>query len=163
MSTTTTTETLDENYWCGNNKINGNFGTKNIVSEDSIVGDFDTIPLIDVAGIFSPEISERKKVAEKLHDACTRVGFFYIQNHGIPQESVDAIFDCGKKFFDLSFDEKMEVYINNTPHYRGFTPLGGAGSPGPDGQGSKCSFSTSMCRFAQFSNKYWPHIVSIRC
>lgn len=134
---TTTTEVLNENYWCGNNKINGTFGTNKILSEDSIVGDFDTIPLIDVAGIFSPDVYERKKVAAQLYDACTRVGFFYIQNHGISQESIDAVFNWGKRFFALSFDEKMEIYINNTPNYRGYTPLGGSGSPGPAGQGSK--------------------------
>ncbi|KUJ08410.1 Clavaminate synthase-like protein [Mollisia scopiformis] len=134
MSTTTTV--LDENYWCGNNKINGNFGTNTVSSEDSIVGDFDTIPLIDVAGIFNPDISERKKVAAQLYDACTRVGFFYIENHGISQDLVNAVFDCGKEFFALSFDEKMEIYINNMPNYRGYTPLGGSGSSGPDGQGN---------------------------
>ncbi len=134
---TTTTEVLNENYWCGNNKINGTFGTSKILSEDSIVGDFDTIPLIDIAGIFSPDISERKKVATQLYDACTRVGFFYIKNHGISEESIDAVFDWGKEFFALPFDEKMEIYINNIPNYRGYTPLGGSGSPGPDGQRSK--------------------------
>lgn len=132
-----TTVVLDENYWCGNKKINGNFGTNTILSEDSTVGDFDTIPLIDVAGIYNSELSERKKVATQLYDACTRVGFFYIQNHGIPGSLIDAVFSCGKQFFDLSFEEKMEIYINNIPNYRGYTPLGGSGSTGPDGRGSK--------------------------
>jgi hypothetical protein len=83
MLTTTTTVALDENYWCGNNKINGNFGANIIRSDDSVLGEFDTIPIIDIAGVFSSELCGRKKVAAKLHDACTRVGFFYIQNHGI--------------------------------------------------------------------------------
>jgi len=33
----------------------------------------------------------------------------------------------------------MEVYIGNTPHYRGFTPLCGAGTAGKDGKGSLSS------------------------
>lgn len=31
----------------------------------------------------------------------------------------------------------MEVYIDNTPHYRGYTPLYGAGRPDADGKGSR--------------------------
>lgn len=46
------------------------------------------------------------------------------------------MFEWGKKFFDLPFEEKMEVYIDNTPHYRGFTPLYGAGRPDGEGRGS---------------------------
>ncbi|RFU25908.1 hypothetical protein B7463_g10436, partial [Scytalidium lignicola] len=134
-TTTTTSEGLDENYWCAKNKINGNFGSE-ILSDDAIVGDFDSLPLIDIAGIFSDDLEERKKVAAQLREACTKVGFFYIENHGIPQEDIDTVFNMGKKFFELPFDEKMEVYINNTPHYRGYTPLYGGGSAGPDGKGN---------------------------
>jgi isopenicillin N synthase-like dioxygenase len=49
---------------------------------------------------------------------------------------IDSVFECGKEFVVLSFEEKMDTYINNIPNYRGYTPLGGSESPGPDGQGS---------------------------
>lgn len=101
-----------------------------------VEGDFDTIPVVDISGMFSEDINIRKKVAAELRSACTTVGFFYMENHGIPKDLVDAQFEWGKKFFELPFEQKMEVYIDNTPHFRGYTPLQGSGKPGPDGKGS---------------------------
>lgn len=51
---------------------------------NSVAGDFDSFPVIDVGAIRSYELEQRKAVAAKIRDACTRVGFFYIENHGIP-------------------------------------------------------------------------------
>lgn len=121
--------------------------------EGIAVGDFDTIPVLDISGMFSEDIEVRKKVAAELREACTTVGFFYMENHGIPQELVDAQFEWGKKFFDLPFEQKMEVYIDNTPHYRGFTPLQGSGKPGPDGKGST-SYGIHMCHENYYADTY---------
>jgi isopenicillin N synthase-like dioxygenase len=106
-------------------------------SQNTIIGNFDTIPVLNVSGMFSNDIAERKKFAALLRDACMRVGFFYIENHGIPSKLVDEAFEWGKKFFDLPFAEKMEVYIDNTPHFRGYTPLHGSGKPDAEGKGSE--------------------------
>jgi isopenicillin N synthase-like dioxygenase len=78
-------------------------------SQDTIVGNFDTIQILDVSGMFSSNIAERRKFAAALRDACMRVGFFYIENHGISNSLVDDTFQWGKKFFDLPFEEKREV------------------------------------------------------
>ncbi|KAI9737026.1 MAG: hypothetical protein M1834_000615 [Cirrosporium novae-zelandiae] len=136
MSTTATVTTIAEAEWGSSNKYGNIYGTTDIKSEDSIVGNFDSIPIINVGGIFSENIEDRKAVAAQLRDACTRVGFFYIENHGIPEELLDRVFQLGKEFFALPFEEKMETYINNTSHYRGFTPLYSAGKAGPDGKGN---------------------------
>lgn len=79
-----------------------------------------------------------------LRDACMRVGFFYIENHGIPNELVHEAFEWRKKFFDLPSEEKMEIYIDNTPHFRGYTPLYGGGKPDAEGKGSKCRHPYSL-------------------
>lgn len=100
-----------------------------------LVGSFDTIPILDISGIYSPDVQTRLKAAAIVHDACTRVGFFYIVNHGIPEEIVESTFDCAKTFFALPFEEKMEVYIDNSPKFRGYTPLYGSGRPSMDGKG----------------------------
>lgn len=44
-------------------------------SEDSIVGDFDSIPLIDIRGIFSEKLEDRAKVAAELREACIKLDF----------------------------------------------------------------------------------------
>ncbi|KUL89330.1 hypothetical protein ZTR_03669 [Talaromyces verruculosus] len=115
---------------------NGKFGIQETKSEGSIVGDFDTIPLINVSRLFSEKLGDRKAVADELREACTRVGFFYVEGHGIPEELIDSVFDVGKKFFALDFEDKMECFINNTPHYRGYTPLYGAGKANSEGLGN---------------------------
>lgn len=119
-----------------NRKKGGKFGGVETKAEGSIVGDFDTIPVIDVSGIFSTKSEDRQAVAQKIREASIRVGFFYVEGHGIPDEVVDKAFDVGQKFFALDFDDKMECFINNTPHYRGYTPLYGAGKANSEGLGS---------------------------
>ena len=121
-------------------KKGGNFGTREINGDLSIVGDFTTIPVIKVAGIFSEKLEDRQVVAAEIRDACTRVGFFYIEDHGIPDDIVEDVFYQGKRLFGLDFDEKMKLFINNSSNYRGYTPLFGSGNPNKDGLGSKSAF-----------------------
>lgn len=133
--------------WGQSQKAGGSYGTTVCQSNDALQDDDDknnSIPVIDVSRIFSTDVSDRQAVANQLREACINVGFFYVQNHGIPQEMVDGVFDWGKRFFDLPFEEKMEVYIDNVPHYRGYTPLYGAGTAGPDGKGSWYSLILSF-------------------
>lgn len=126
--------------WGDPNKAAGYFGTDERF-KDTQVGNFDTIPIINVSGIFSTQLEERKKVAAQIRDACIRVGFFYAEGHGVSQDLVDSTFEVAKKFFGLSFDEKMELFINNQKNYRGYTPVHGSGTPDPlDGKASKLSF-----------------------
>ena len=41
----------------------------------------DEIPVIDIQDIFSDDLQARKAVAEKVREACHRIGFFYALNH----------------------------------------------------------------------------------
>jgi non-haem dioxygenase in morphine synthesis N-terminal len=41
----------------------------------------EVIPIIDVSGMFSEKLEDRKAVAEKIREACHRIGFFYVVNH----------------------------------------------------------------------------------
>jgi hypothetical protein len=50
-----------------------------VKSNESV--DSGEIPIIDVAGIYSENIEDRKAVAEKVREACHRIGFFYVINH----------------------------------------------------------------------------------
>ncbi|KAK1497214.1 2OG-Fe(II)oxygenase superfamily protein [Colletotrichum tamarilloi] len=102
----------------------------------AVPGDFDTIPVIDVAGIRSDDFDERRKIAAQIRDACVRVGFFYIQNHGINDDVIQGVFKAAETFFALPFEQKMEVFIDNSPNFRGYTPIGGSGKPGADGRGN---------------------------
>ncbi|KAJ9633549.1 hypothetical protein H2204_006932 [Knufia peltigerae] len=118
--------------WGDPYKANGHFGTDE-KSTLAIAGDFKDIPVIDISGIFSPDLKDRKAVADQVRDACVRVGFFYAQGHGVPQEMIDKTFDWAERFFEQPFEKKMELFINNQDNYRGYTPMFGSGKPDIDG------------------------------
>lgn len=53
--------------------------------------------------------------------ACKEVGFFYLENHGVPKEVMEQVFQASKAFFSLSDDDKMSVKADK--NNRGYTPM----------------------------------------
>ena len=49
------------------------------------------VPIVDISGIFSNDLSSRQAVAEEIRTARTGMGFFYIINHGIPDAITDNL------------------------------------------------------------------------
>lgn len=91
-------------------------------SDESI--EADEIPVIDISGIYSDDINDRKAVAEKVREACHRIGFFYIVNHGVDQKYVDSTFEQAKRFFALPDERKMEVCTDLVPdEFFGYFPM----------------------------------------
>jgi isopenicillin N synthase-like dioxygenase len=64
-------------------------------------GAFHDIPVIDFAPAFSKDLDERKRLAVRIHDACVRVGFFYVKNHAVDDSVMENVFGAAKHFFDL--------------------------------------------------------------
>ena len=89
--------------------------------------DFQEIPIIDVGPLIDNVRlpGARRKVAEQIRNACQSVGFFYIRNHGVPQNDRDALFVQAKRFFALPTLRKMDIYIGKSRQHRGYIPLGG--------------------------------------
>ncbi|OAP61804.1 hypothetical protein AYL99_04007 [Fonsecaea erecta] len=85
--------------------------------------DFTEVPVIDLAGLSSGEITDRIAVAREVRDACIRVGFFYIKNHGVPQTVIDRAFEVSKKFFALPAEDKMEVYVSKNESFKGYEDI----------------------------------------
>jgi hypothetical protein len=91
-------------------------------SDESI--EADEIPVIDISGIYSDNIEERRAVAEQIREACHRIGFFYIINHGIHQKYAESTFQQAKRFFALSEEQKMEVCTDLVPEeFFGYFPM----------------------------------------
>ncbi|KAL5360606.1 Clavaminate synthase-like protein [Aspergillus floccosus] len=95
------------------------------VEPEVIQGDFDNLPIIDVASLDSPDIEARKQLAAQIFDACTRVGFFYITNHGIPSGTIDAVHSAARQFFALPEGQKLECFLGKSNRFHGYSPLGG--------------------------------------
>jgi isopenicillin N synthase-like dioxygenase len=81
------------------------------------------LPIIDIAGLSSGAITDRKTVAAQLRAACLDNGFFYIANHGVPAELTDALFDQTRRFFDSPAPVKQAVDKSLSFCQRGFEPM----------------------------------------
>ncbi|KAI6123630.1 hypothetical protein EDD16DRAFT_630190 [Pisolithus croceorrhizus] len=87
----------------------------------SASGAFDSIPIIDIGHASTHE--ERVALAQQIRDACVNVGFFYIKNHGIPEEIIDEVLSAMKTYFSLPVETKMKLYHRRGAHFRGYEPL----------------------------------------
>ena len=78
------------------------------------------IPLIDVSCLRSGDNDEMRAAAECIRSACERIGFFYIVDHGVPREVVDAVFVQARRFFDQSDSFKQKLLFDaNDRGYKG--------------------------------------------
>lgn len=85
---------------------------------------FDEIPIVDLAPLVDG--SDLDGVAEKIGRVCEEVGFFYVKNHGIPQELVQRMYEATEWFFNLPYEEKQQLNVANSgPTLRGYVPTFG--------------------------------------
>lgn len=84
-----------------------------VLSDKSRKADFNEIPIISLE-------SPHEEVVAQILDACTRVGFFYIKDHDVPQDVIDQVFDAGKSFFALPADQKNETHFRKNKLLRGY-------------------------------------------
>ena len=83
---------------------------------------FVEIPTVDLSPITSPSAPPEDKIrlTAEIRDACTRVGFFIIKNHGIDWKIVENAFDAIKEFFDLPMEKKMEIHESKSDSFQGY-------------------------------------------
>jgi isopenicillin N synthase-like dioxygenase len=82
--------------------------------------DFDHIPLIDLAGMLGNDPTAKASIAVALRKACTEVGFFYITNHGVPEDLIGNVFSQGRRLFDRPLEEKMGMHVKKSPNQLGY-------------------------------------------
>jgi isopenicillin N synthase-like dioxygenase len=80
---------------------------------------FDQVPVIDLAKLHGSP-AERADLAAAFTEACARVGFVYLEHHGVPNADIDAMFQTAKDFHDLPVEAKMEVSLTNNTHAQGY-------------------------------------------
>ncbi|CAM9249777.1 unnamed protein product [Laminaria digitata] len=69
-------------------------------------------PVVDMEDLSAPAVIVK---------ACKEFGFFYLENHGIPEEVMEQVFQASKAFFSLGQDDKMSVKADK--NNRGYTPM----------------------------------------
>lgn len=95
-----------------------------VIADDQMALTIDdaTLPVVDLGPLMTGTQADRTRVAAALGKAARESGFFYIINHGIPQEQVEATFAASKQFHEMTRSEKMKYWCGFTTHHRGFVP-----------------------------------------
>jgi isopenicillin N synthase-like dioxygenase len=81
------------------------------------------LPIIDIGGLSSDSLTDRRAVAERLRAACLDNGFFYIASHGVPAPLIAALFEETRLFFDSPASTKSAVDKSLSFCARGFEPM----------------------------------------
>lgn len=85
---------------------------------------FKSIPVIDLAPLFSPRGEGFDDVVESLHRACRDVGFFYVRNHRVPLNLCQDIVRQAERFFALPVEDKLRYNIDEIGTHHGYVPYG---------------------------------------
>jgi isopenicillin N synthase-like dioxygenase len=80
-------------------------------------------PIIDISGLASPVLADRRAVAEKIGNACRAPGFFYVTGHGVAPELLTAMFAASKQFFGQPLETKRAIARNQIGDNRGYVEL----------------------------------------
>lgn len=81
------------------------------------------IPIIDLSNIDGDHAS-RKAIAAKVRVASENTGFFYVKNHGIPDDKITGVLDRVKTFFDQPSEKKEEVLFSRCGKAGGYHGIG---------------------------------------
>ncbi|KIP09459.1 hypothetical protein PHLGIDRAFT_102892 [Phlebiopsis gigantea 11061_1 CR5-6] len=102
---------------------------------------FSSIPILDYSLLSDP--TTRPQFISQLQNALTNVGFYYLTNHPVPQDDVDAAIAFAPRFFDLPVEEKERIRMIHSPHFFGYSKLGAEMTKGQVDQREQFDFGTS--------------------
>ena len=83
-----------------------------------------TLPILDFS-LLSQGADAAERFRSQLLDATHNVGFFYLTGHGIPDADFDEMIAIARDFFALPDAEKLAIENTYSPHFRGYTRVGG--------------------------------------
>ena len=72
----------------------------------------DEIPVLDLGDYMAGADGALARLSAQMHDACTRIGFFYITNHGVPQDLIDRTFAEAARFHAQPLEDKLKLRID---------------------------------------------------
>ena len=76
------------------------------------------LPVVDLQ-------TEPGQLRDGLREAAHAVGFFYLTGHGVPGALVSRVLEAARRLFALPQADKDAVAMVRSPHFRGYTRLGG--------------------------------------
>ncbi len=83
-----------------------------------------TLPVLDFARLDAgPAAAAQFRL--DLREATHQFGFFYLVGHGVEQSLIDALMTTAEHFFALPDADKLAIENLRSPHFRGYTRVGG--------------------------------------
>lgn len=76
------------------------------------------LPVVDLSG-------DPDRLRAVLREVTHEVGFFYLTGHGVSPRLVDEVLSAARRLFALPAEDKDAIAMVRSPHFRGFTRLGG--------------------------------------
>jgi isopenicillin N synthase-like dioxygenase len=83
----------------------------------------DEMPIIDLSSL-DGDATARKALATKIKLAAENTGFFYVCNHGIPQDLIQEAVQQIKAFFNQSPEDKDRVAFTKAGKFCGYHGVG---------------------------------------
>ena len=68
--------------------------------------------------------TDRQQYAADIAQACHKVGFLTLTDHGVPQATIDGFMDLLKRFFALPAETKALIEKTNSRYFRGWERVG---------------------------------------
>nr|WOJ51788.1 Fe(II)/2-oxoglutarate-dependent dioxygenase 4 [Phlegmariurus tetrastichus] len=69
------------------------------------------IPVIDLGNLHDAE--GRPQVLQAISNACEEWGFFQITNHGVPDSTIERMWQVTREFFDMPAEDKLKYYSDD--------------------------------------------------
>jgi len=70
------------------------------------------LPVIDLAPYLSGADGALQNLADEIEDACERIGFFYIKNHGVSEDLIAQAFAQSRRFHALPLESKLGLSLD---------------------------------------------------
>ena len=88
-----------------------------------------SLPVLDLSRLRAGG-SIAEQFLSDLRQATHDVGFFYLVGHGVPEALMDAMITTAREFFALPDEDKLAIENVQSPHFRGYTRVGGERTQG---------------------------------
>lgn len=103
---------------------------------------FNAIPRLDLS--LSGDPTTEPQLLSELRYALTKVGFLYIENHGVPETVISDVVDALPVLFSMSDEVKAEVALARSPHFLGYSADGSETTAGKSDRREQFEFATEL-------------------
>ncbi|TDW28681.1 isopenicillin N synthase family dioxygenase [Cryobacterium psychrophilum] len=83
-----------------------------------------SLPVLDLSRLNGGD-ADAEAFRVELREATHNFGFFYLTGHGVPAGLIERVLGCARAFFALPEADKMAIENLQSPHFRGYTRVGG--------------------------------------